>query len=92
MSNPATVTEGGIILLTVRVLNGELSDPVEVSLSTFSRTAIGMCSKYYTVGSSDSNFLKMYFTRSISVSGNAPCRDGISEISRYLRTECLQNW
>ena len=40
--NTATVREGGTIPVTVRVINGDLSVPVEVSLSTLSRTAIGM--------------------------------------------------
>ena len=42
MVNTATVREGGTIPVTVRVINGDLSVPVEVSLSTLSRTAIGM--------------------------------------------------
>ncbi|CAI8026301.1 Deleted in malignant brain tumors 1 protein [Geodia barretti] len=38
--NTATVREGDTIPVTVRVINGDLSVPVEVSLSTLSRTAI----------------------------------------------------
>ena len=41
-----TVKENGTIPLRVRVVNGNLSFPVGVELSTFSRTAIGI---YYAL-------------------------------------------